>query len=183
MIGYPIFLKFINLVFKPKPIKQCFNNELLVTYIIVAHNEEKVILGKLNNAIELDYPLEKIQFIVASDNSTDSTNSIVESFIKDHPMFDILLYCSVEHKGKTNAQNEAVRFAKGEILIMTDTNTLVNRNAVKKLVSCFVEKEIVYVCGKLEYVNTFNKTGDSESTYWDYDLSMRDIESRINTTN
>ena len=51
--------------------------------MIVAHNEEAVIKNKLDNALKLDYPKEKLQILVASDNSTDSTNEIVEAF-KNH---------------------------------------------------------------------------------------------------
>jgi len=49
--------------------------------MVVAHNEEKVILEKLNNILELDYPQDKIEILVASDNSTDQTNNIVKEFI------------------------------------------------------------------------------------------------------
>lgn len=182
MIGYPCLLKFINAIKKPMPIKKDRSLLPIVSYMIVAHNEEKVIKDKLNNTLELDYPVDKFQIIVASDKSTDATNSIVNTFIDEHPERNIVLYNTVEHKGKTNAQNEAQKIATGEILVMTDANTIIEKNAIRELVSCFVSKDIVYVCGKLEYINTDeNATSKSEATYWDLDLSMRDIESRIHT--
>ena len=54
--------------------------------MIVAHNEEKVIGYKLENALILDYPTDKLDILVTSDNSTDQTNFIVENFIKKHPI-------------------------------------------------------------------------------------------------
>ena len=77
--------------------------------MVVAHNEEKVILGKLNNIIELNYPDDKIEFLIASDNSTDRTNEIVKQFIKEHQDRRIRLYEVRARKGKTNAQNEATK--------------------------------------------------------------------------
>ena len=180
MVGYPLLLKLLDKLLKPKPIQKIVDYEPTVTYMIVAHNEEAVIEKKLENAIQLDYSKEKMQILVASDNSSDSTNSIVESFIEKHPERNIVLYCSKEHKGKTNAQNEAQKKATGEILVLTDANTILRLDAIKQMVSSFSSEEIVYVCGKLVYSNSNdNLTSNSESTYWDMDLSMRDIESRI----
>jgi len=180
MVGYPLFLKLLGKIKKPKPNQIRTDYEPTVSYMIVAHNEETVIRDKLENAIGLDYPKEKLQILVASDNSTDSTNSIVNTFIEEHKQFHIKLYCSKEHKGKTNAQNEAQKLVQSEILVMTDANTLLEKDAIRQLVSYFTSDDIVYVCGKLEYSNSGdNCTSNSESTYWNLDLYMRDIESRI----
>ena len=180
MVGYPLFLKLIQKVVKPRENERDNEFEPTVSYMIVAHNEEAVIKKKLENAIQLDYPIDKLQIIIASDNSTDKTNQIVEDFIKEHKRYNILLYCSKEHKGKTNAQNEAQKLSNGEILVMTDANTILSKDAIKELVSYFSSEDIVYVCGKLMYLNTDeNKTSNSESTYWNLDMFMRDIESRI----
>lgn len=182
MGGYPGMLIILEKIKKPQKIVKDFKLEPTVTYMIVAHNEEKVIKEKLENTLLLDYPNEKIEILVTSDNSTDNTNSIVKSFIASHLDRNIRLYCSKEHKGKTNAQNEAQKTVASEILVMTDANTMLRQDSIKELVSCFVDDNIVYVCGKLIYSNTDSKkTSDSESTYWNLDLKMRDIESRIQT--
>ncbi len=182
MVGYPVILKIIDRIAKPPKHKQDFSFEPMVTYMIVAHNEEKVIQEKLTNATQIDYPNDKLQILVASDNSTDATNDIVNAFILSHPKKNIVLYCSQDHKGKTNAQNEAQKIATGEILVMTDANTMLKTDAIRELVSYFTSEDIVYVSGKLEYSNAqSNATSHSESTYWDLDLTMRDIESRIKT--
>jgi len=39
-----------------------YNHQPTVTVMVVAHNEEKVILEKLNNILELDYPQDKLRF-------------------------------------------------------------------------------------------------------------------------
>lgn len=181
MIGYPALLYIINLVKKPARNKADLDYEPSVTYMIVAHNEEKVIEGKLNNAITIDYPRDKFEILVASDNSTDRTNEIVDAFIKQHQDFVIKLYKSKDHKGKTNAQNEAQKNVKSEILVMSDANSLLKPNAIKELISYFSSDDIAYVCGKLVYSNSDNDTANSESTYWNLDLTLRDIESRLQT--
>ncbi len=181
MIGYPITLLLIDKISENDSIKKDYNYEPAVTYMIVAHNEEDVIYKKMENALELDYPKEKLQILIASDYSTDKTDAIVEKFVNDNQDYNIILYRTLEHKGKTNAQNEAVGISIGEIVVMTDANAILNRNAIRELVASFTSDDIVYVCGRLEYSNIGNETSESESKYWNLDLKMRDIESRIQT--
>jgi len=182
MVGYPILLIILDKIMQPKPIKKNYKFTPTVSFMIVAHNEEKVLYNKLINAISLDYPKEKFEIVVASDNSTDKTNSIVNLFIEKNPNYKIRLYCTKDHKGKTNAQNEAQKTILSEILVMTDANTILKQNAIRELVACFTSQEIVYVCGKLVYSNAEDAvTSNSEATYWNIDMKMRDIESRIQT--
>lgn len=181
MVGYNISLKILSIFMKEKNKKNsdCTNT---VTVMIVAHNEEAVIKSKLENVIDNDYAKDKINYLVASDNSSDNTNAIVDDFIKTHPELHITLYTSKEHKGKTNAQNEAQKFVdKEDILVMTDANSMFKRNAISELVKSFYDDSIAYVCGALTYVNTENTTAASESNYWNRELSTRLIESNIKT--
>lgn len=182
MVGYPLLLVLLDKLFAPKDNEKDYSYKPDVSYMIVAHNEEKVIADKLKNALEIDYPANKLQIIVASDNSTDKTNEIVSELINANSDKNINLYCSQEHKGKTNAQNEAQKLATGEILVMTDANTMIKSNAITELVASFTSADIAYVCGKLVYSNADdNSTSQSESTYWNLDLKLRDIESRFST--
>ena len=71
-----------------------------------------------------------MEIIIASDNSTDKTNEIVERFIQDNKEYNILLYKVNKRQGKTNAQNEAVRIAKGEVLVFSDVNAMLDKDAV-----------------------------------------------------
>lgn len=182
MIGYPLSLKIIyKLVPKEKRVVDT-SLRPKVTIIIPAHNEEVVIRKKLDNLIQLKYPKELIEIIISSDHSTDRTNEIVESFIEEYPDFDIRLYIVKERKGKTNAQNEAVRIANGEILVFSDANAMLHEDAIIHLVSSFTQDDIIYVTGKLEYVNNLDSiTSSAESNYWNYDLFMRKVESDIKT--
>lgn len=182
MAGYPAMLVLLKKILKPGENKRNDGYHPDVTYMIVAHNEEKVIRQKLENALELDYPKEKLHILVASDNSTDATNDIVKEFAAVHPEFRIELYTSKQRMGKTNAQNEAQKVAQGEILIMTDANAMIQPEAIKELVAYFADDDVAYVCGRLMYRDSEDGgTGASESTYWNMDLQMRDIESRIQT--
>lgn len=177
-IGYPISLYIIKNTRKKINHKKNINYKPKISFIVAAHNEEKSIIDKLNNTILLNYPAENLEIIVSSDNSTDSTNQKVRAFIKEHKNYTILLYEVKERKGKTNAQNEAIKISNGEVIAFSDANSRWDNDSLLELVSNFSDESIEYVCGKLEYVNSFqNVTSNAESTYWNYDLWMRGIES------
>ena len=182
MIGYPFSLIVLDKVVKHRKINSSNNYVPSVTLMIVAHNEEKVILEKLQNVCLLDYPCDKFNVIISSDNSNDSTNDIVEKFIQENHLNNYLLYKVKERKGKTNAQNEAQKLVKTDILVMTDANSILREDCIKQIVKNFNDLEVAYVTGKLEYYNSnISSTSKSENTYWNLDLTMRKIESNIQT--
>lgn len=181
MIGYPVSLLMLKTLFR-KENKKDYAYEPTVTVMVVAHNEEKVIANKLKNLLEIDYPTDKLEFLIASDFSTDNTNEIVEKFIDAHRERNIRIHKSINHYGKTNAQNETQELCNTEILVMTDANSIFEPNAVKELVAYFTEPDIAYVSGQLRYVNTEgNNTANSEGFYWKLDLLCRKIESQFQT--
>lgn len=182
MVGYPVSLKIIGKIYKSRKLQKDYNHQPTVTVMVVAHNEEKVILEKLHNIIELDYPKDKIEFLISSDNSTDRTNEIVKKFIADHSEYNIRLYEVKARMGKTNAQNEAQKTVVTEYLVMTDANSMMDMNAVKELMAAFTSDDIAYVSGRLSIVNQeASDVSNAEASYWDSDLAAREIEGRIQT--
>ncbi|WP_060929365.1 glycosyltransferase [Anaerococcus tetradius] len=180
MVGYPLFLLLLDKLIKAPQINKSYDYNPSVTILVVAHNEEKVIWEKLINLINLDYSKDKIKIIVTSDYSTDKTNELVEKFIKEYKGYNVFLYKTRKHGGKTNAQNEAVRLIDTDLIVMTDANCIFKEDAVKEISACFFDDEIKYVCGSTVYTNAdTNRTANSESVYWDLDTKCRDIEGRI----
>ncbi|MED3998183.1 glycosyltransferase family 2 protein [Peribacillus frigoritolerans] len=182
MVGYPVSLKIIGNLYKNRKLEKDYSHQPTVTVMVVAHNEEKVMLEKLNNIIELNYPQEKIEFMIASDNSTDRTNEIVREFIKEHHDQKIRLYEVKARKGKTNAQNEAQKNVTTEYLVMTDANSMMDKDSVTELMAAFTSGDIAYVSGRLSIVNhESSDVSSAEASYWDSDLALREIEGRIQT--
>ena len=178
MIGYPLTLLLLDKIIKRKNIKD-YTYKPKVSVIISAYNEEKVIEKKLNNFIKTDYP--DFEVIIANDASNDKTVELCENFIKSHPNFDIRVNTVRNHLGKTNAQDEAVEVAKGEILVFSDANSIFKEDAISELVSYFTSDDIEYVCGSLIYKEDETASVVAENTYWNMELTMRKIESNIKT--
>src|SRR5207248_7364500 len=91
-----------------------------VSVIIAGHNVAKMIRTKLENTLQLDYPREKLEIIVASDRSEDDTAEVVRSFAHR----GVKLVETAERRGKHYVQMVARDASWGEILVFTDTSVL-----------------------------------------------------------
>ena len=119
---------------------------------------------------------------MANDASSDRTVEICQNFINNHPAYDIKVNTVKNHLGKTNAQDEAVDVAKGEIIVFSDANSMFKADAIDELVSYFTDDDIIYVCGSLIYAKDDDiASAVAENSYWDMELKMRKIESEIAT--
>src|SRR5881628_2404248 len=78
-LGYPSVL-WVRSRWRTWPVRKEPTYAPRVTFLIAAHNEEKVIRQKLENTLKLDYLGDPPEVVVASDGSTDCTNEIVREF-------------------------------------------------------------------------------------------------------
>ena len=173
--GYPGTLKLLTTVHKKQLVREQITPH--VSLIITAYNEEVRIKEKLENTMKLDYPRDKLQVIVASDGSTDRTPEIVMGY------FDrcVELLEVPERKGKENAQAQAVKVAKGEILIFSDTATLLDPNGLKEIVSNFADPYIGCVSSEDRMISDDKKNVGGESFYVKYEMWLRLLESQCNS--
>lgn len=145
-IGYPLFLGLIGSLYRGS--HRISTVMPSVTMIIVARNESESIEKKLSNCYALDYPQDRLEILVASDDSNDQTDAIV----KKHEAAGRCRLVQVRPRsGKTGATNEAVKQAKGEVLLFSDATGMYHPNAVKKLVRHFADPHVGCVTGKVVY--------------------------------
>ena len=173
-VGYPAFLALTGPLVRRR--RQVDDAEPRVSLIIAAHNEEACLRRRLENALSLDYPRERLEIIVASDGSTDRTAAIAASFsdrgvvLRQFPRI-----------GKTGVQNQAVRTAGGDILVFSDANASYRPDAVRKLVRNFADPSVACVSGQLVYTVADQSAGDCERSYWHYEKFMKLRESELSS--
>ncbi len=147
--------------------------------IIAAHNEEDVLHAKLENALAMDYPAERLDIIVVSDASTDGTDRIAAEFAAR----GVRLHRQEVRGGKTEAQNAGVRLARGQFLAFSDANSMYAPSALKRLLAPFVDERIGCVCGELQYANPDEQgAGKGEGLYWRYEQFLKRRESLLSST-
>ncbi len=170
--GYPLAAAALARV-RPRPVrKEAIEPE--VTVIVPAHDEEDVIERRLENLLALDYPADKLSVLVASDDSGDRTDELVEAAAAEEPRIR-LLRCP--RGGKLAALNRAVPETTTPIVAFTDANATWEPDALRLLVRNFADPDVGYVCGQLR----LQVAGGSnrEGLYWRYEMWIRRSESLL----
>lgn len=144
-----------------------------VSLIIVVRNAEKTIADKIKNTLSLDYPSENYEIIVFSDGSTDDTENKVRTFPDEH----ICLLSSPSHEGKNNGINDAVRISRGEILVFSDADVMLGKNAIMNLVKYFGDPEVGGVCGEKVICKTRKELETAQIVHVGFDKTIKKLES------
>lgn len=169
--GYPLTL----LVFKRRPAAKA-PFEPHATLIITASNEERRIRDKLENTLALDYPLEKLQVLVASDGSSDETNDIVSSYANH----GIELLAFPERRGKESAQKDAVLHATGDVIVFSDVATRIDPCGLREIIANFADPSVGCVSSADRVIGRDGKPC-GEGFYVRYEMWLRDLESQVNS--
>ncbi|MEO5361008.1 MAG: glycosyltransferase [Nitrospirota bacterium] len=143
-----------------------------VSLIIVVHNGEKIISAKLDNSLSLEYGPCDYEIIVVSDGSYDKTDEIVKGY-EDRGVRFIRLE---EHVGKYAGINAGVEAAKGEILVFSDADAMVSKDAIPVLMRNFSTPDIGGVSGRRVIGDTGNLK-DAQRYYVNFDTAIKQIES------
>jgi len=149
-----------------------------VTFLICAYNEQDVVDMKMKNTLQLDYPKNKLHIMWVTDGSTDETNER----LKRYPEVEIVY--SPERRGKTAALNHGIEQISSEITVMTDANTLVNREALRNIVVHFQDPSVACVAGeKRVMARTDGETAaQGEGLYWRYESTLKRLDSELYST-
>lgn len=175
-VGFSYFLYPLLLLVIPRRRKHTIDDTISppswpkISLIVTAYNEESRIGEKITNCLAIDYP--DLEILVASDCSTDATDTIVERFRKH----GVVLARAQERKGKEHAQYQAIKKATGDILVFSDVATSIPEDALRKLVRYFQDPAVGAVSSEDRFVSRDgNLVG--EGAYVRYEMWLRGLES------
>lgn len=154
-----------------------------ISIILPTFNEETMIERRIRNLLEQNYPKEKFEILIVDSASDDKTVSIASSTMNldaDHNP-RIMVISQAERKGKADAVNHALSFASGEIIVISDTNSLYNRDALPALVQPFQDPMTGGVSGRYSLMGVEGKYEASESFYWELEHIMLEGESALDS--
>ncbi len=173
--GYPILLTLLassskNVEFADFPFPS-------VTLLVSAFNEGEVIAAKLENALVLDYPRDRLEIIVISDSSDDGTDEIVQQYSPS----GVRLVRQQPRMGKSVGLNLGVLQANGQILVFSDANAMYQSDAVRRLVRHFSNPKVGYVVGNARYYEkgAESSSAQSEGLYWKLETYLKKKESKF----
>ena len=119
-----------------------------VSVLIPAYNEEAVIVDTVRAALASPYP--NLEVIVVDDGSVDRTAELVQGNFGRDRRVRLLLQ---SNRGKPSALNHALGEASGEISVSIDADTIVDPEAIARLVRHFADPRVGAVAGNVKVMN------------------------------
>lgn len=146
-----------------------------VTLLIAAYNEEDYVEAKMQNCRELDYPADKITILWITDGSDDRTNELLQQYP------DAKIYYQPERRGKTAALNRAIDFVQDSLVLFSDANSMLNKDALKEIVLKFSNPKVGCVSGekRVEAQDDDAVSSKGEGAYWKYESTLKELDSRL----
>jgi peptidoglycan-N-acetylglucosamine deacetylase len=119
-----------------------------VSVLIPAYNEESVIVGTVRAALASRYP--KLEVLVIDDGSIDRTGELVRENFGRESRVRLLLQ---PNRGKPAALNHGLAEALGEVVVSIDADTVVDPDAIPRLVRHFADPKVGAVAGNVKVIN------------------------------
>ncbi len=175
-IGYTIVLLVIAAInrlfqFHRQHLQEHFLPE--VTLLVPAYNEAGYVIRKVNNTLELDYPKEKLKIIWIIDGSTDDTYNLLCRYP------EITVMHEKERRGKIHAMNRGMKKVNSPIVVFTDANTMLNKNALREITRQFADHKTGCVTGekRISESEMQKAVAAGEGLYWRYESLIKRLES------
>jgi cellulose synthase/poly-beta-1,6-N-acetylglucosamine synthase-like glycosyltransferase len=173
--GYPVVLLFLR-IFIHRPVRKD-RIEPYVTLVIPVYNESGVIAAKIRNSASLDYPVNKLEVLIASDGSSDDTVETAQR-LSDGTRIRVLAFS--QNRGKISVLNDAVQEARGEIIVFSDASAILDSGSIRQLVANFADPEVGAVSGIYRVRHASEaRLGIQEEIYWKYETFLKIQESSL----
>lgn len=147
-----------------------------VAILLSAYNEEAVIRAKVKNCLELDYPDDRIEFLIGLDAPQDSTPEILAKMQSNR--------LQVRHfptrQGKLAVLCTLAQQTEADIVISTDANTMLKPDCVRTLIRHFSDPRVGAVSGEEIRITSRGTDAAGESIYWRYESALKFLENRLN---
>lgn len=148
-----------------------------LTLIVAAYNEAACMEEKIQNCLELEYPAHLLHIFFVTDGSTDSSEQIVARYPR------IRLFHEAQRKGKIAAVHRVMQYVETEIVVFTDANTLLNKEALVLMARHYADAGVGAVSGekRIRERQADDASGAGEGFYWKYESKLKQWDSDLNT--
>ena len=148
---YFLVQAFLAVFYHPYP--ELAEKELpFATVIIPAYNEGKQIASTVESVMKADYPAGKFEVIVINDGSEDDTWAWIEKASSRYPG-RVIAINHAQNCGKKHALCTGIKRARGEVVVTIDSDSEIVPDALRKIVSPFVDPEVGAIAGNVRVMN------------------------------
>lgn len=123
----------------------------LVSVVVPAYNEERVIIRNLESLFASSY--SKLEVIVADDGSTDKTNELVKKFKRLHPEYNLRIL-KLKNKGKAAALNTAIsKHTRGKLVMCLDADSMIAPESIANGVKYFKDRNLEALSSNVKIID------------------------------
>jgi len=180
--GYAVLLALLLLLKKGFSKKRVISeikdkNLPRVCMFVAAYNESSYVDVKVTNLLGLDYPADLIQYLWITDGSDDGTPEL----LKKYPQMEV--HHLPARKGKIHAMNRGMQFVDAPIVIFSDSNTTLCKQAIRVMVETFNDPRVGCIAGEKRIVDlkTDGAAGSGENIYWKFESWVKRMDSELNS--
>ncbi len=132
----------------------CADHQLPVcTVVVPAYNEGRLVLDTLRSLAGSNYPKDKLHIVAVDDGSKDDTWHWMQQAEKELPG-RIRLIKQARNTGKRGALYTGFMVSSGEIIVTVDSDSTVDPDTIRHLVSPFVrDSRVGAVAGNVRVLN------------------------------
>ena len=122
-----------------------------MTLVVSVFNEEENIRRTLTQALESDYPRDRLQIIAVDDGSSDQSLAIMNEVRQRYP--ELIVVHLERNCGKRKALAAGVQLATGELLTVLDSDSFLAPDALSRIAEGFADPKVMAVSGHCEVEN------------------------------
>ena len=122
-----------------------------VSILIAARNEEDKIAFTIEDILKQNYPQGLVELIIVDDHSTDRTANIVEWYAKDGVKLIQLKEDRALNSYKKKAITEAIKQARGELIVTTDADCRMGPEWLRTIVSFYEKNNSKMISSPVSY--------------------------------
>ena len=147
--------------------------------VVPSYDRPRDVQACLASLAALEYPADRLEILVISDGSDDQTVEIAGTYASR----GIRTIVQPRRAGKEAAMQAAAGHAAGEVLVFTDANAMLNREAIRRMIAWFADPEVGCVAGAKRVGSPEGESaGAGESAYWRYESMLKELDSTVGST-
>jgi hyaluronan synthase len=123
-----------------------------IAIVMPGFNEQDAIADSLRSLLALDYPREKLELIAVNDGSTDGTLAEMERVANDADG-RVRVIDFPQNRGKRAAMAAGIRASDAEVIVFVDSDSVVEPDALRRLVQPLADPRVGAVCGHANVLN------------------------------
>lgn len=111
----------------------------MISWILTAYNQEEI-LPKTVEFLIRELKVMKIEFIISDDGSSDGTLEVAKKCAQVHKN---VRFITSDHRGRGSALKNGINAARGDIVVFSSADVIINRKYFESVISKMGENDVV----------------------------------------